>query len=369
MSFSTPLALLLLVVVPLLLGGYVWQLRRRRKHAVRFSNVALIREALPKRSRWRRHVPIALFLAAIAGLAIATARPNVSVDVPRSRTSIILTLDVSGSMCSTDVQPNRLAAAQEAARSFVKKEVAGTRIGLIAFADFAQLLVPPTTNKSKLIGAIDSLTTARGTAIGVATLQAIDAIATVNPDVAPVGSDVGGVSAPSDNQRPPPTTRSTPPPGGYVPDIIVLLTDGANTRGIAPADAAKQAAQRRIRVYTIGFGTTNPTQLMCTPDQLGAGSFDSGGLNVFAGGFPPATGGIRNALIIDEATLKAVADITGGAFYRAQDADQLRSVFAGLPSQIEHQHEQHEVSVYFAIGGALLAAAAIALSLLWNRYP
>jgi Ca-activated chloride channel family protein len=358
MSFATPLALLLLLVVPLLLAGYLWQLRRKRKHAVRFSNVALVRAALPPRSRWRRHVPVALFLASVAGLAVATARPQISVKVPLGRTSVILALDVSRSMCATDVQPNRLAVAQEAARSFVKDQVSGTRIGLVAFAGFAELVVPPTTDKHKLTDAINNLTTSRGTVIGAATLKAIDAIAAVNPEVAPVGNEVNGDST----NAPPPT--ATPAKGDYVPDIVVLLTDGANTRGIDPVSAAQVAAERRIRVYTIGFGTTNPTSMVCSRDQLGADVFNEGS---FGGGPPP--GGSRQFLVIDEPTLRKVADVTGGAFYKAEDADQLRGVFQKLPHQIELQSEQREISVFFAILGAVLAIAAVGLSLLWNRYP
>jgi Ca-activated chloride channel homolog len=369
MSFATPLALASLVLVPLLLGGYLWQLRRRRKQAVRFSNVALIRQALPRHSRWRRHVPVGLFLAAIAALAIASARPSIAQDVPLSRTSIILTLDVSGSMCATDVVPNRLTAAQNAAKEFVKNQVAGTRIGLIAFANFAQLLVPATTDKKALTDAIDNLTTSRGTVIGGATLQAIDAIASVNPDVPPISPDVeaqadqGGFGP--DSTTPPDTTPAPVPPGGYEPDIIVLLTDGANTRGISPVEAAQQAAQRRVRVYTIGFGTDHPTDLVCSAEQLGAGGFGGG----FGGGGPggPADRGGRNFLIRDETTLKAVAAATGGTYYQAEDAEQLTTVFAKLPSDVQHQREEREISVWFVMTGAVFVAAAFGLSLAWNR--
>lgn len=371
MSFATPAALLALLVVPLLLAGYLWQLRRRRRSAVRFSNVALVRQALPRLARWRRHVPIGLFLAAIAALAFGMARPEVTQDVARGRTSIILTLDVSGSMCATDVLPNRLAAAQEAAKEFVRQQVAGTRIGIIAFANFAQLVVPPTTDKDKLTGAIDSLTTARGTVIGAAMLAAIDAIADVNPDVNPVDADLrleaslGGGFGPGGPPAtaPPDTTPAPAPLGGYEPDIIVLLTDGASTRGISPVDAAKEVAARRVRVYTIGFGTENPTMLACSREQLGAGGFD-GGRGPFAGG---GGGAFRRFLVIDEPALRAVAAATGGAFYQASDADQLRRVFAELPSDVQVQQEQHEVSVWFVILGALLAVAAFASSLWWNR--
>jgi Ca-activated chloride channel family protein len=337
------------------LGLYLWQLRRRRKQAVSYSNVALIRAALPRRSTWRRHVPVGLLLAGLAALAIASARPQRSVEVPLGRTSIIMALDVSRSMCATDIEPNRLAVAQDAARAFVADQVKGTRIGIVAFAGFAELVMPPTTDKAKLTEVIDNLTTARGTVIGAATLKALDAIAAVNPDVAPVGAEVdgtGGSAAPG-----------TPPPGGYVPDIIVLLTDGANTRGISPLEAAQQAADRRVRIYTIGFGTTTPTERVCTREQLGADVFGDGGFG--GGGGPPRS----QFLLIDEPTLRAVADVTGGEFYRAEDADQLRGVFAGLPHEIVLQHEQHEISVVFAIVGAVLAMGAVALSLAWNRGP
>ncbi|MGZ4768091.1 MAG: VWA domain-containing protein [Ilumatobacteraceae bacterium] len=372
MSFASPPALLALLIVPLLLGGYLWQLRRKRKQAVRYSSVALIRLAIPKRSRWHRHVPVALFLAAITALAIGSARPRVSADVPINKTSIILTLDVSGSMCSTDVTPNRLTAAQNAAKEFIKNQVAGTRIGLIAFASFAQLIVPPTTDKRVLTRAVDELTIGRGTVIGAATLQAIDAIASVDPNVAPVDADVEatanqGGRRDTSTSPPPDTTPAPVPPQGYVPDIVVLLTDGANTRGISPVDAAKQAADRRVRVYTIGFGTDNPAAMVCSAAQLGAGAFEGGPGNG-GGGFGGGNGGgRRNFLVRDEATLKAVAAATGGKYYQAEDAGQLRDVFAKLPSDIHNQHEEHEISVWFVLAGALLAVGAIGLSLRWNR--
>jgi Ca-activated chloride channel homolog len=370
MSFATPLALLALLIVPLLLGGYLWQLRRKRKSAVRYSSVALIREAIPRRSRWRRHVPPALFLVAIAALTIGAARPRISHDVALNRTSIILTLDVSGSMCATDVSPNRLTAAQNAAKEFVKNQVAGTRIGIIAFSNFAQLVVAPTKDKGTLIRAIDGLTTSRGTVIGAATLQAIDAIASVDPNVAPVDSDVQaqanqGGRGDGGNDTPPDTTPAPVPAEGYVPDIVVLLTDGANTRGISPVDAAKQAAARRVRVYTIGFGTDQPTALVCTAAQLGAGAFEGGpGGGPGNGGFG---GGRRNFLDRDETTLKAVAAATGGKYYQAEDANQLHDVFAKLPSDIHNQHEEHEISVWFVLAGALLVVGSLGLSLWWNR--
>ena len=201
MTFVWPLALLSLLVVPVLLGMYWWSQRRRRKQAVRYSSVALLRSVLPKRKRWQRHLPIALLLAALVALGISAGRPHVVREVPIARTSIILALDVSRSMCSTDVKPNRLAVAQEAARAFVQKQPQGIRMGLVVFSGFAELTVPPTTDRKALVEAIDGLTTGHGTAIGSAMLKGLDAIAEANPNVAPVGD------AP---ETEPPATRLEP---------------------------------------------------------------------------------------------------------------------------------------------------------------
>ena len=193
MGFGWPLVLLSLLVVPLLLGVYVWQLRRRRRQAVRYSSVALIRAAAPRRSAWRRHAPFALVLGALGCLGLAAARPHVGMDVPVSESAMILALDVSGSMCATDVEPNRLTAAQAAVRDFVQTQEPSTRIGLVLFSGFAQVAVAPTTDREPLLRAIDSVTTGRGTTIGAAILKSVDAIAEINPDVAP--ADPGPASA------------------------------------------------------------------------------------------------------------------------------------------------------------------------------
>ena len=383
MTFTWPLALLSLLLVPVLVGAHILQRRRKRRVAVNFSSVALIKAATPGRSRWRRHIPAALLLAAIASLGVGAARPQASTNVSVARTSIILALDVSRSMCATDVSPNRLTVAQDAARAFVKSQPSGTRIGIVAFAGFAELVVPPTTKRQDLIDAIDRLTTSRGTVIGAATLKSLDAIAAINPDVAPIGAESdtaasgpdrfpGSATTPDTGATPDTTVAAqTPPKGGYIPDIVVLLTDGANTRGIEPLDAAKYAADRRVRVYTIGFGTTNPSGAMvCTPEQMGGEAFGGGGspgglLPGFGGG--NGLGGRRGFLVIDEPTLRGVAALTGGAFYKAEDAAQLKSVFNNLPKQVANQKRHVELSVIFVALGALLACVAMVLSLLWNR--
>ena len=382
MSFQWPLALISLLLVPVLLAAYLWQLRRKRRSAVTFSNIGLIKAALPRRSKWKRHIPVALFLVGLSGLGVATARPQASMQVPIGKTSIILALDVSRSMCSTDIEPNRLSVAQEAARQFVKDQAQGSRIGLVVFAGFAQLVVEPTTQRQGLLDAINGLTTARGTAIGAATLKSLDAIAATNPDVAPIDpqtlseSELGSIYDPNnpptgETGAEPPTEKAPVPEGGYIPDIVVLLTDGANTRGVEPLEAAKQAVQRRVRVYTIGFGTENPSDMVCSAQQLGSdgiAGFDSGANGSFGGGF--GGGGNRARILrIDEPTLRGIANMTGGEFYKAEDAGQLQKVFKDLPRSVVLQTRHVEVSVAFVIAGALLAAAAIVLSLRWNRGP
>jgi Ca-activated chloride channel homolog len=359
MSFAWPLALVSLLVVPLIVGVYWWLLRRRRRQAVRYSSVALLRSVLPRRKRWQRHLPIALLLASLVALGLAAGRPHVERDVPYARTSIILALDVSGSMCSTDVEPNRLAVAQEASREFVEDQPDDIRMGLVVFSGFAELAVPPTTEREELMATIDSVTTGRGTAIGSAMLKGLDAIAEVNPAVQPVGDVYALEDAPVA-----PPAGGGPPSDDYVPDIIVLLTDGRNTRGIEPLDAVPHAVERRVRVYTIGFGTTQPADLSCTREQLGGQVFGGG----FGGG-GAGFGGFGGARIADTPTLVAVAKQTGGTYHAAEDADQLRDVFAELPKDVATQKQQTEVTWVLAALGALLAAGAVAASIRWSPYP
>jgi Ca-activated chloride channel family protein len=361
MTFLWPGMLPLLLLVPLLVAAYWWILRRRRRFAVRYSSLALIRQALPDRSRWRRHLPAALYLLSLTSLLTALARPAAQVMVPLSRTTIVLAIDVSRSMCASDVPPNRLTVAQEAASRFVEQQADDTKIGIVAFADFAETVVAPTNDKQTLIDALASLTTSIGTAIGSATLKGLDAIASVNSAVAPSGVNLGGQNA------------GTPAGADYQPDIIVLLTDGANTRGPRPVDAAQQAADRHVRVYTIGFGTTEFSPMVCTSAQLGSDIFDGFQGGFGRGGFDPGSqGGFGrrgNYLLLDEPTLRAVADTTGGEYFRAENADQLLQVFQDLPKQVRLQTEDVEISVGFLALGALLVLLAVGLSMRWNRIP
>jgi Ca-activated chloride channel family protein len=325
-------------------AGAVWLLRRRRRRAaVRVTSIALVRAALPPRTRWTQLIPTLLLLLGFATLSVGAARPQATVPVPSNSTTIMLAMDVSGSMCSTDVEPNRLTVAQKAAVAFIESQDGETKIGLVAFAGVAGLQVPPTTDKDALIEAIDNFTTARGTAIGSAILTSIDSIAEINPTVASTGVDAESA------QR-----------SGYAPDVIVVLTDGANTQGVEPTTAAESAAVRGVRVFTIGFGTTTPSRMACTGKQ--AGTWAGGGLG---GGFGRAGG--RSPRIIDEPTLQAVAEITGGQYYKAESADQLQEALGELPSQVTVVRKHVDIASWFAGAGGLLVAVAVGLSLWWNR--
>src|ERR1700733_3158592 len=341
MSLSWPWALLALLVIPLV--SAVWWLarRRRRQAAVRVTSIALVRAAVPGRSRWRRRIPAALLTLGLAVLAVGAARPQATVPVASSSATIMLALDVSGSMCSTDVKPNRITAAEQAASAFIKSQAAGPRIGLVAFSDTAVVLVPPTTDTTQLLGALGGLTTSSGTAIGEGILTSLDAIAQVDPSVPPTGATVKRVAS-------------------YADDVIVVLTDGSNNRGIDPQTAAKEAAARGVRVFTIGYGTDHPAPLACSSAQFGG--FAGGGF-----GFGGGRGGAGNPFDADYGALMQISRTTGGTFYRAQDAVQLSRALAKLPAAFTIVRKHVDLASWFAAAGGLLIAAAVALSLWWNR--
>ena len=349
-------ALGLLLLVPALAVVYVWALRRRRPAAVRYSSLSLVREALPRTSRLRRHLPFAIFLAAVASLVVALARPAAIVAVPTNQTTVMLTIDVSGSMCSTDVSPYRLGAAEAAAARFVAQQSATTHIGLVALSGFAEVVQAPTNDRALLDTALQSLLTGRRTAIGSGILTSIDAIAQIDPSVAPSQTD--------SSTAPPPQPVA---PGAYAPDIIVVLTDGVSNTGPAPEDAAKQAADRGVRVYTIGFGTADggPLDPTCATQFLGR----EPGAGGFGGGFGGGGGGTGFRRGIDDQALMQVASITGGKYYPAESAEQLESVFASLPTSLITKHEAVEVTVGFVITGTVLAAFAVLLGRAWRPLP
>jgi Ca-activated chloride channel family protein len=354
MSFLWPGLLVLLFIIPAAIIFYIILLRRRGRYAVRYSSLSLIREAASHQTWWRRHLPFVLFLLALTSLMLAVARPVATVIVPSNKATIILAMDVSRSMCATDIPPNRLEAAKDAAQAFLQNRKSGRQIGLVAFAGFAELIQPPTTDIVALSDAVENLTTARRTAIGSAILRSIDAISEVDDRVAP-----------SDN-----VTTSSGTPGLSLsepiepsPHIIVLLTDGASNAGPYPLTAAAQAAERGIRVYTIGYGTINNTSPMDCGDNFGGDGFGFGG-----GGFQfePQTGSRDFRLQIDEETLKQIAEITGGTYYFASSANELEEVFQNLPSFVIATRETIEIGVFFTAFAALVILLAIFLSFRWH---
>jgi Ca-activated chloride channel homolog len=333
MNLLWPGLLWLFGLIPLLIGVYIWMLRRRRRYVVRYSSLSLVRAALPQTSRFKRHFPFALFLIALMSLIVALGRPTTTTTVPAGRATVILTIDISRSMLQTDIRPSRLRAAEQAAMSFIQSRANNTQIGIVVFAGWAHLVQPPSTDQEALLTVVDSLTTGRGTAIGSGIIEAINAIAEINDSVVSVDISGGG------------RTPDPLPPGTYVPDIIVVLTDGVTTTGPDPLMAASLAAARGIRVYTIGFGT-----------ESGSPTLEGG---MFGGG-----GGFRRG--IDEATLIQIAGLTGGEYYTAASASELQKVFDELPTYLITRDETVEISVLFTAIAAYLVIMAIALALMWN---
>src|SRR3990172_3912780 len=336
MEFLWPGFLLLLGLIPLSVAAYLWILRRRRKYAVRYSSLALVREAIPRTAQLRRHLPFSLFLLGLASLVVALSRPTTTVLVPSGKATIILALDVSRSMCSTDIPPNRLKAAKAAVLSFIDRQEANAQIGIVAFAGFAAIVQPPTSDQEMLRAAVQNLTTARRTAIGSGILEALDAIAEINKSIAP------SVSGSSPEIQPAPMPR-----GEFAPDIVVVLSDGASNSGPQPLEAPRRAVERGVRIYTIGYGTAEGSSMNCG-DPFQEQFFSGGGQGFSGGGFGS---GFRRG--IDEETLKGIAEMTGGEYYSATSAGELHDVFKRLPTYLSTKEESSEISVAFTAVGML----------------
>jgi Ca-activated chloride channel family protein len=313
-----------------------------------------VREAVAKQSWLRKHLPFILFLLALTSLVFALGRPVATVLIPSNKATVILAVDVSLSMCSTDIPPNRLEVAKEAAQAFVENNSSGRQVGIVAFAGFAEVIQPPTTDLGLLENAIGYLSPARRTAIGSAILRSIDAIAEIDERVAPTELGTSTDSA-----------IPAPPPEEYSPHIIVLLTDGASNAGPLPLTAAEQAVERGVRIYTIGFGTTNNSSPMNCGDGDPFGGFGFG--PQFGGGGFGGSGGFRRE--IDEETLTQVAELTGGKYYIATSASELQEVFRNLPTYVIATRETTEISVFFTAFAALMAILAIVLALRWHPLP
>ena len=350
MELLWPGFLYLLALIPLLVLVYIFILRRRRPYAVRFSSLSLVREAVGKQSQVRRHLPFVLFLLAMSSLVVAMGRPISTVTLPAANATIILSIDVSRSMCSTDISPNRLEAAKSAALDFIEAQEANVQIGVVAFAGYAVVIQEPTTDRNLLENAVQNLTTARRTAIGSGLLTSLEALSEIDDSI----------PSPFSGVEPEPM-----PEGEYAPYMVVLLTDGVNTTGPEPLFAAEYAKTRGIRVYTIGFGTDqNESPMNCGGFQGGPNDFGQ----FFFGGVGGGGGGnFRRG--IDEETLKQVAAMTGGAYFAASSTGELEDVFRNLPVQLMTVTEITEISVIFAALGAVFVLLAIILSMIWHPIP
>jgi Ca-activated chloride channel homolog len=330
MSFEAPVLLVGLLVVPLALAGYILLQRRPNRYAVQYSNLGVLASVVEREHEWRRHVPVALLLAALAAVCVALARPTITVAAPQERATVVLLVDVSGSMRADDVAPTRLDAAREAMLRFVDKVPKQLRVGVVAFSDGPEVITVPTNDRELLRAGINQLAPGFGTAIGDGLARAVDVAS------GSAGAEGGGASQPPVDDQ------------GRPLAAVLLLSDGAQTRGIlSPADGAGRAERAKIPVYTIVLGT------------------DGGTITVFRFGeertvpVPP-----------DRPTLRQIAETTGGEYYDAPTAERVQSVYEKLGSRIGRADEEREVSVAMAAAGAaLLLAGAIAAGLRLPRLP
>jgi Ca-activated chloride channel homolog len=304
-NFGSPAVLLSLFAIPVIVGIYALAQRRRRRYVVRFTAVPVLAGVMAAGgvSRWRRHLPAALLLAALAALLVALAKPQTTVAVPVEKASVMLVTDQSGSMRADDVSPSRLAAAQQAARDFLGKVPKELQVGAVSFSDVPQSVSPPTTDRDDVRSLIDGLNADGGTAAGDALQSALDAL-----DDAGVGGK------------------------GRPPAAIILLSDGATTTGADPVEVAREAGKRDIPIYTVALGT---------PDGTVPGGF-GGSIPV-----PP-----------DPETLRAISKASGGTAYTANDADQLSGVYENLGSRLGTKQEEREITAVFAGGGLILLLGA-----------
>ena len=336
-TFLWPDMLWGLCAIPLLALLYVWLLRRRKKTTLRYASLSLVKEALGARSAWRRHVPPALLLVALTALLLAAGRPAAVIALPSQSQTIMLAMDVSGSMRATDVHPNRLVASQEAAKAFVAELPRSVRIGVVAFAGTAAVVQAPTLSRDDVNASIDRFQLQRATAIGSGIVLSL---ATIFPDA---GIDLAQITgqrnmppAPGDKPKPPFTPVA---PGSYNSAAIILLTDGQRTSGPDPIEAAKMAADRGVRIYTVGIGTKDGETI----------AFEGWSMRVR----------------LDEETLKSIADITRADYFYAGTAEDLKKVYQGLSSRLVVEKKETEISALFAALGALLVVVAASLSVWW----
>jgi Ca-activated chloride channel family protein len=355
MTFLAPLLLLGLLLVPVLLGLYAWAQRRRSRYAVRFTNLDLLANLAPRRPAWRRHVPPAIYLAAVAALVLGLARPTMVVAVPREDATVVLAIDISGSMKATDVAPTRLDAAREAAQSFIDQLPENIRVGIVAFASRSVTLVAPTSDRGELDTALDRLQALDGTAMGDALMQVLDLAETIQAgDAAGSAGTSGATPSPDPSAAPAPDPSAVPDssvdqPTGEPLVAAILLSDGANSVGTAePLDAAQRAASLGVPIYTIALGT--PAGQVQVRDDTG---------QLVTLDVPP-----------DTETLAQIAEITSATAFDAPTANDLSAVYDNLQSRIGYTQEEQEVTSWFAAGALVLVVVAAGLSAVWfGRLP
>ena len=345
MKFLWPETLWLLLAVPLLVAGYVVLLRRRKKVALRYASLSIVKEAMDAGRNVRRHVPPLLILLALTTMFVAVGRPVAVITLPSQHETVILAMDVSGSMRATDVQPNRLAASQAAAKAFVAEQPPTTRIGVVSFAATAALVQTPTRNREDIITSIDRFQLQRGTAIGSGIIVSL---ATLFPNA---GIDVSKLIYGREARRFIPRDRAREaekkdfkpvPPGSYNSGAIILLTDGQRTTGPDSLEAARMAADRGVRVFTVGVGTKAGETI----------------------GFEGWSMRVR----LDEETLKNIANVTHGEYFYAGTATDLVKIYKSLNSRLVLEKKETEITALLAATAAVMVLLAAALSLLWfNR--
>jgi Ca-activated chloride channel homolog len=340
MTFAWPEMLWLMLVLPILLAAYVWILRKRKKLALRYASLSMVREAMGAGQRIKRHIPPALFFLSLAAMILAVARPQATITLPTQHETVILAMDISGSMRATDVEPNRLVAAQNAAKQFVAEQPDSVRIGVVAFAGTATVAQAPTRSREDVVAAIDRFQLQRATAIGSGIIVSLAALF---PDQ---GIDVGTLTYGADGPSPrrgadknPQPAQKPVPPGSYASAVIILLTDGQRTTGPDSIMAAKMAAERGVRVYTVGVGTPEGKII----------------------GFEGWSMRVR----LDEETLKSIASITHGEYFYAGNAVDLNKVYQTLNAKLVLERKKTEITALLAGLAALFAVVSAGLSLAW----
>jgi Ca-activated chloride channel family protein len=344
MNFLWPELLWLLLILPALVLLYLWLLRRKKNAAVSYANLALVRQAMAGSATWRRHLPPLLFLLALAALLLASARPFATIALPSQQETIMLAMDVSGSMRATDVEPNRLVAAQNAAKAFLAELPRHVKVGIVAFAGTASVVQPATVNREDLVAAIDKFQMQRGTAIGngiVVSLAELFPDADIDLSKMQYGNRPQGTSL-DDKPKAGKKVYEPVAPGSNGSAAVILLTDGQRTTGVDPLEAAKLAADYGVRVYTVGVGTV-------TGETIG---FEGWSMRVR----------------LDEESLKAIAAKTQAEYFYAGTAQDLKKVYTTLSSKLTLQKKDTEISGLMALLGAALALLSAGLSVFWfNR--